>query len=162
MFSQTVEYAMRAMLHLAAAPDRAQPAGDIAARTSVPHGYLSKIMRELVRAGLVSSQRGPRGGFLLARAPRDITMLDVVQIFDPLERITRCPLGKPGHTVLCPMHARLDSAIANVQNELRATTLLDIAHAAQSPLCEHAHPASPTVNGRPSPGHRPGSHLLPN
>ncbi len=154
MFSQTVEYAMRAMLHLAASSGTPQPAGDIAARTSVPHGYLSKVMRELVRAGLVSSQRGPRGGFVLARTPGEITMLDIVQIFDPLERITRCPLGKPAHSVLCPMHARLDAAIANVQNELRATTLLDIASAASSPLCEHRIPAAPLVVRASNPSDR--------
>ncbi|MFT3788364.1 MAG: Rrf2 family transcriptional regulator [Tepidisphaeraceae bacterium] len=68
MFSQTAEYAFRAMTYLASADG---PAGSerIAAEVKVPKPYLLKILRDLVSAGLLESQRGPNGGFALVRRP---------------------------------------------------------------------------------------------
>lgn len=127
MFSQTVEYAFRAMVNLAALdPERSASSEAIAARTSVPPSYLSKVLRDLVRAGLVVSQRGPNGGFALARAPREISLLDVVAAVDPIRRIVECPLGNPDHVRLCPLHARLDRSLDQIECEFRATTLAEI------------------------------------
>lgn len=127
MFSQTVEYALRAMVHLAALPtDRSVSSECIAAETKVPSGYLSKILRDLVVAGLVTSQRGPRGGFALARSPRETTMLDVINAVDPIKRIKECPLGNPDHVQLCPLHLRLDRAMDDIECEFRRTTLDEI------------------------------------
>jgi len=45
----------------------------------IPHDYLVKIMQQLVRANVLKSKRGPRGGFSLARNPKDISMLQVIE-----------------------------------------------------------------------------------
>lgn len=127
MFSQTVEYAMRAMIHLAGLPEDASVNSEaIAERTQVPRGYLSKVMRDLVLADLVRSQRGPNGGFCLARPASKISMLEVVNAVDPLHRITRCPLGNPAHMHLCPLHRRLDDAIATIETEFGRTSLGEV------------------------------------
>jgi len=127
MLSQTVEYALRAMVLLASStPDEALGSDAIAERTQAPKGYLSKILRDLVVAGLISSQRGPRGGFMLARPAARISMLDVVNAVDPIDRIARCPLGNPAHTKLCPLHRRLDDAIASVEREFARTSLAEV------------------------------------
>jgi Rrf2 family protein len=124
MISQTIEYALRAMTYLATVQgDAAASSGVIAEQTQVPRGYLSKVLRDLVIAGLVTSQRGPNGGFTLARAPGTISILDVVNAVDPLERITRCPLGNPDHLELCPLHKSLDQAMDTVERQFRTTTL---------------------------------------
>lgn len=127
MFSQTVEYALRSMVYLATAS--ASPCASserIAEQTRVPPGYLSKVMRDLVVAKLMTSQRGPRGGFALARPPQSITILDVVDAVDPLQRITECPLGNAAHLKLCPLHDRLDRAIADIRATLGKITLQEI------------------------------------
>ncbi len=98
----------------------------IAARTKVPPGYLSKLLRDLVVAGLVHSQRGPNGGFGLAARPDQISMLDIINAVDPISRIRRCPLGNPLHMQLCPLHHRLDNALAMIENEFGRTTLSEI------------------------------------
>src|SRR5262245_55651805 len=106
MFSQTVEYALRAMIHLAGLNGVATTSQSIALRTSVPPGYLSKVLRDLVVARLVASYRGPGGGFMLARDPARITILDVVNAVDPIQRIHHCPAGNPEHADLCALHRR--------------------------------------------------------
>ena len=49
---------------------------------NIPLEYLLKILQQLVRANVLMSKRGPRGGFSLARAPKDITMLEIVEAVD--------------------------------------------------------------------------------
>lgn len=145
MFSSTAEYALRAIVHLAAEPDKACTTGDIAEATQVSPGYLSKVLQSLGRAGLVSAQRGPSGGFMLSRAPKSITVLDVVNAVDPIKRITECPLNIPSHAVkLCKLHARLDEAIELVENALGASTIEEMLET--SP--ERAQRVIPTINKR--------------
>ncbi|MCW5766374.1 MAG: Rrf2 family transcriptional regulator [Phycisphaeraceae bacterium] len=149
MLSQTVEYALRAMMHLAALPtDNAANSETIAERTKVPKGYLSKVMRDLVVAGLIDSRRGPSGGFRLARPARDISMLDVINAVDPLQRITRCPLGNPAHLNLCPLHRRLDDAIATMEREFRRTSLEEILETNTRAAGTCRTLVNPTVRGR--------------
>ncbi|MFN0135892.1 MAG: RrF2 family transcriptional regulator [Phycisphaerae bacterium] len=127
MLSQTTEYALRAMVHLAALdPDCAVNSGTIAKRTKIPHGYLSKILRDLVVGELIRSQRGPSGGFSLARPAQQISLLDVISAVDPIARIKKCPLGNPAHLKLCPLHSRLDRAIALIEQEFGRTTLAEL------------------------------------
>ncbi len=139
MLSRTAEYALRAVVHLAARPGEARTAQQIAEATGVPAGYLAKILQRLVRAGLVGSQRGLRGGFTLLREPRDLSLLDVVTVVDPVRRIRTCPLGRGGHGEnLCPLHRRLDQALAGVEEVLaaaRVSELLDGHGTAVGALC---------------------------
>lgn len=139
MLSQTVEYALRAMVYLAGTGDEPQPTDQIAEKTKVPAPYLSKVLQHLTRKGLVRSQRGMRGGFLLAQSPADITVLDVVNAVDPIQRIVTCPLELKSHGVrLCPLHFRMDRALAMVEDAFRQSTLAEIlAEPTESvPLCE--------------------------
>ncbi|MBL8762753.1 MAG: Rrf2 family transcriptional regulator [Phycisphaerae bacterium] len=127
MLSQTIEYALRAMTFLASTDAGASLNSEaIAERTQVPKGYLSKILRDLVVAELIVSRRGPNGGFALGRSPGRISMLDVVNAVDPIPRIKKCPLGNPAHIQLCPLHRRLDDAIATIERDFEQTTLAEV------------------------------------
>ncbi len=141
MISKTAEYALRAVVHLATPvenPTRgivSQTLGQIAEGTQVPSGYLSKVMQQLARAGIVNSQRGIGGGFQLSRQPNEITVYDVVQQVDPIGRIPTCPLGLASHqTALCPLHAALDAAAADLENSFRVTTIAQLCEGRKS-LC---------------------------
>jgi len=140
MFSQTVEYALRAVIYLAQQAPAARTTEQIATATRVSHkAYLAKVLQSLVRAGVVRSQRGIGGGIALAKGPADINLLDVVNAVDPIHRIETCPLGLAAHGVrLCPLHKRLDNALALVENAFRQTTLAELlAEPTQSvPLCD--------------------------
>lgn len=138
MISQTAEYALRAIVHLAQAHPRPQTAAAIAERTHVPVPYLSKVMQSLARAGFVSSQRGLHGGFTLLRKPASFSVLDVVTAVEPLRHIRTCPLDPAGSPEkLCRLHRCLEDAMARVEEIYGATSIEDIldSSAGERPLC---------------------------
>lgn len=101
--------------------------------------YLSKVLQGLARAGVVKSQRGVGGGISLVKSPEELTILEVVNAVDPIVRITTCPLGLKAHGKnLCPLHKRVDNAMASVEEAFKSTTLAEvIAEPTTSiPLCE--------------------------
>src|ERR1044071_8912802 len=106
--------------------------------TKIPRRYLHKVVQDLVRGGLVRSQPGPGGGYSIARSPKKITILDVVNAVAPLERIRHCPLGLSSHTRLCPLHAELDRVYAATQAALSRVTIAQLLRSTSSivPLCE--------------------------
>ncbi len=129
VISRTAEYALRAVVHLAAAEGESvsQTVGQIAAGTQVPAGYLAKVLQSLSRAGIIASQRGLGGGFRLAKLPRETSIYDVIQAVDPVQRIRECPLGLDAHgTNLCPLHKRLDDAMSLIEEQFRATTIAEL------------------------------------
>lgn len=139
MFSQTLEYALRVVVYLASLDGKQATIPQIAGATRTPEGYLAKVLRSLALGELVRSQRGPQGGSVLARPAKQITVYDVVQAVDPLQRITSCPLGIKGHGVnLCPLHRRLDQAIAMVEEAFKETTIAELVstHKGLQPLCD--------------------------
>jgi Rrf2 family protein len=136
MLSQTAEYALRAIVYLSDQPDKPVTGRQLASVAQVPPGYLLKVMQSLARAGLVDAQRGKNGGFTLTSPPDHITILDVVNAVDPLRRIRACPLGIPGHERLCPLHRRLDDALAHVERVFAETRISDLLRdAGIKPLC---------------------------
>jgi Rrf2 family protein len=139
MFSQTVEYALRAVVHLAHEAPAARTTAQIADATQVPRDYLAKILQGLAKKGIVTTQRGVGGGVSLARVPAQLTILDVVNAVEPIQRIVTCPLGLKTHGVrLCPLHRRVDDALAMVEKAFGGSTLAEVlAEPSESvPLCE--------------------------
>lgn len=139
MFSQTVEYALRAVVYLAGQSPEARTTDQISEATQVPKPYLSKVLQNLGRGGIVRSQRGIGGGVTLVKTPDELTILDVVDAVEPIERIETCPLDLKSHGKhLCPLHRRMDDALAMVQDAFQKTTLAEVlAEPSRStPLCE--------------------------
>ncbi len=141
MFSQTAEYALRAVVYLASQQGTPRTTQEIAKATQVKIAYLSKVMQNLGRHGLVQSQRGLHGGFTLSRSADELTVLDILMAVDPIQRIKSCPLGIKGHVNLCPLHRRLDQAMKLVEDALRKSTLAELlaeperSHGIPIPLC---------------------------
>jgi Rrf2 family cysteine metabolism transcriptional repressor len=83
-FGVGVDYCLKALLVLADRYPASQPqrVEEIAALQNIPENYLRRLLIELKRGGLVASQKGPNGGYLLARHPAKITMAEVVQIIE--------------------------------------------------------------------------------
>ena len=139
MFSQTSEYALRVAVYLASLDGKPATISKIAAATRAPEGYLAKVLRHLAVAGLVRSQRGLHGGSVLARPAKQITVYDVIQAVDPIRRIETCPLGIKSHGVdLCPLHHRLDQAIAMVERAFQDSSIAELVatRGGSKPLCD--------------------------
>jgi|SRR5579875_258729 Rrf2 family nitric oxide-sensitive transcriptional repressor len=138
MIPKTAEYALRAVVLLARAPEQAHSAEEIAESVRVPRRYAHKVLQALVRARLVRSQPGPGGGYSLVRPPENISILDVVAAVEPIPRIRRCPLGLKSHTSLCPLHRELDEAAAATERAFARVTIAQLLNQPDSvpPLCE--------------------------
>ena len=78
--SRKVDYALRAMIYLAALPDGTrEPLQEVAQKNGIPKDFLAKIFKTLADSGLVSAVRGPHGGVAMARAANEVSFLDVIE-----------------------------------------------------------------------------------
>ena len=127
MISQTVEYALRAVVAIAQHHGAPCTAQELSVMTQVPAPYLSKLLQGLVHSGLVNSRRGLHGGFVLTKEPSKVSIWEVVEAVAPIKRIRECPLGIKNHGAdLCLLHRRLDTAMALVEECFRDTTVAEL------------------------------------
>jgi Rrf2 family protein len=129
MFSQTVEYALRAMAHMASVAPGACTTKQIAAETKVPGAYLAKVLQSMRRAGLINSRRGVGGGVSLARPAKKINLWEVVNAVEPLKRNTSNAKG--GRANLAPLNRKLDETLGQVEKTLSGASLADVAAASK-------------------------------
>lgn len=108
MFSKSCKYAMRAVLFLAlhSDPDHKIGVKEIAEALEVPKPFLAKILQQLARNNLISSVKGPSGGFYLSEANRRASLRSVVECIDGPEVFSSCILGLPvcSSEHPCPLH----------------------------------------------------------
>lgn len=131
MLSITGEYALQAMVFLAQrGDDRLYSAALIADEAGIPQKYLSTILGELARAGLVEGTRGKGGGFRLSRPAERILLTEVVGPFEPanLGR-SRCPFGNVtcSDADPCAAHDRWKSVKTALAQFFQESTLQDVA-----------------------------------
>lgn len=137
IFSQTSRYALRATAFLAerVADERPTPVAEIAAALDVPRNYLSKILHQLARSGVLVSERGPRGGFRLASPPEAIRLLDVVEPVEPRSTERNCLLGRPtcSDETPCAAHAHWRELSDAVERFLSETTVAELTRHGEVP-----------------------------
>jgi len=127
MLSKTAEYALRLVVALAEANDETVPCQLLAKRSRVPEDYAIQILCQLRRAQIVVGHRGRAGGYRVRKPADRLNLLEVVIAIQPIERITRCPLGyRNKNDELCPLHQCLDDAIATLQSGLAQTTVASL------------------------------------
>lgn len=137
-FGVGVDYSLKALLMLADRYPSAQPlrVEEIAAVQGVPENYLRRLLIELKRGGLVLSQKGPNGGYMLARSPARITMADVVEVIEgdytPVECLedganSFCPRDSG-----CPMREVWREVRDSVVGVLRRATLQSLSERRKS------------------------------
>lgn len=130
ILSQTAVYALKAALYLAESEaDSLARVDDIAAALDVPRNYLSKILHALARAGILSSTRGPHGGFTLRVPASKLTLERVVDPFDEVVGGSGCLLGRArcSDSNPCAAHARWKDVSLAVRDFFRETTVHDLA-----------------------------------
>jgi len=129
MISKTGLHAVRAMAALARLPEGAYAgAAGVARDIGAPPNYLSKLLQNLAREGLVQSQKGQGGGFRLARNPRTISLLDIVQPIEHVSRWSGCVLGhrECSDEAPCVIHDRWKHVRMAYLRMLALTTLADL------------------------------------
>ncbi len=129
MLSRTSEYALRALIHLAQHEEDWPISGSrIAAETEIPPNYLSKILGDLVRAGVLESSPGKTGGFRLKRTARQTKLYDVVAPFESFDH-RRCAFGNQecGDANPCLAHKEWKKVVDAKQRFLKRNSVHDVA-----------------------------------
>jgi Rrf2 family protein len=135
--NEGVEWAVHCAVLLAMLPPEAiMPAARLAEYHGIPAPYLAKSLQALMRAGIVDSTTGRFGGYQLARPPAEITLLQLVQAIEGREPMFRCTeIRRRGpsrvavrqYTPMCGIAAAMGRAEEAWQEELRRTTVADLA-----------------------------------
>lgn len=128
LLNSTARTALRAVVEIAQSGD-SEPlrVSEIAAAMDSPVNYLSKTLHILAREGVLSSTRGPKGGFVLATPSDSLTLASVVRPFTPANT-RRCLLGRAecGDADPCAAHASWTKVIVGVEQFLAETTIADL------------------------------------
>lgn len=109
MLSNTSKYAIRAVIYLALNSENNAKIGikQISKELDIPTPFLGKILQSLAKHKLLSSTKGPHGGFGLNKDPEQINLMDIVEVIDGLDSFNMCVLGLPSCTeneAHCPIH----------------------------------------------------------
>ena len=132
MFSNSSKYALKAVLYLAlfSSEKKKIMVKDLSKPINVPQPYIAKLLQELSREKIISSTRGPKGGFYLSKSNRNQQVINIIYAIDGEKKINSCMLSlehcneeKP-----CPLH--------NLVNPYRTKTLKSLQNKTINDLCE--------------------------
>ena len=128
--TRATDYAVRVLVYLAGLPAGANVRrSEIAKATDAPESFLSKVLQQLVQARMISSQRGSGGGFRLAMASEQVSLLDVVEAIEGPTRLNACM--EPGPSCnrknWCGAHSVWVEAQAALEQVLRGATVAEMA-----------------------------------
>lgn len=108
MLSSSSKYAINAVLYLAvhASEEKKIRATEIAEAINLPSPFLSKLLQNLSREHIISSSKGPKGGFYLTPEAKELALVEIVKSIDGVDRLEDCVLGlkKCSSEKPCPVH----------------------------------------------------------
>lgn len=128
--SRLADYGVVLAGHMAARPEMFYNAVDLAAVTQLPSPTVSKVLAALTRAGVLVSHRGARGGYRLARAPKDISAAEIVAALDGPIAMTLCIEHGDGACEVetsCPSRRGWNRINAAIRKALEEVSLADLA-----------------------------------
>jgi len=124
MLSNSSKYAIRGVIHIALYANKEKKIGsvEVAEKLSIPAPFLAKILQDLKRKNIISSTKGPKGGFYLTEENLQNSVLDIVECVDGLDKYSQCIMGLHQcnsltpcalHTVYEPFKIQFLSKLAN-------------------------------------------------
>ncbi|UII31145.1 Rrf2 family transcriptional regulator [Fulvivirga ulvae] len=130
MFSKACEYGIRATIYIASKSRNGERVGikDICNEIGAPEHFTAKILQNLSRMKVISSVKGPHGGFYLDERAKKIKLIDVVRAIDGDKLFTGCGLGikECSETKPCPIHNEFKAIRNTLQDMLEKTSLTDL------------------------------------
>lgn len=130
LFSRACEYALRALCEMAHHPEQEfWTVQELAKQTDAPAPFLAKIFQQLVKGKVLVSSKGRRGGFALARSPKTISLLEIVEHVDGMALANNCTLGLQAcnNQEPCPFHGRWVGIREAILHALRHQTIAQAA-----------------------------------
>jgi Rrf2 family protein len=129
-FSRPCQHAIRALVHLVLHQGEALcTVQEIAKVENLPAPALAAVMQNLVRVGLIRSQKGPGGGFSLARPAGELTLYQIMEAVDTRRELYMCAIGftECSDAMPCPVHDRLREVRQQLVTYLQGVTVADMA-----------------------------------
>ena len=125
IYGKTSANAIAVMSFLAADPSRRSGSAEIAKSRGISKALTAKLLTRLAAAGLVSGQQGPGGGYTLAKAATEISLLNIALLFEQMEVPSLCPFGHNwcGNGTPCPLHHALAERVKSNQKFMKETRL---------------------------------------
>lgn len=128
MLSNTAKYAIRAVIYVAMNGKEGENLGikKISADLKIPSPFLGKIMQSLAKHKLLSSTKGPHGGFGLGRKPENISLMDIVEVVDGVDNFNECIVGLESCTSEekhCPIHSRYSEIRSELKTYFEGQTI---------------------------------------
>ena len=131
IFSKSCQYALRAAIYLAASSSKDRRIGvtEMAEQLEVPRHFLAKVLQQLSRASLISSVKGPGGGFYMSEANRMEPLINIIECIDGDTALKGCILGLPNCSSdhPCPLHFQVMSGRQGMLYHLEKMTVQDYA-----------------------------------
>lgn len=131
MFSKACKYAIKALIYLATRSTEPRKIGltEIADAIDSPMHFTAKIMQVLSKQGIVSSIKGPNGGFFIAPEQPEIKLIEVVKAIDGVSNLNGCGLGLKGCSSEhpCPIHTEFSEVRNKLNQLLRTQTIQQMA-----------------------------------
>lgn len=124
------DYGIRSVLYLARQPfKKVSFVNEISEDYKIPRSFLAKILQKLVKAKIVRSYRGVKGGFSLAKQPREISVLEVLEAVEGKLYVNVCLMDKKkcGFSKHCPVHNVWNTVQTRVVDALKKSTFEDLA-----------------------------------
>jgi len=130
MFSKACEYALRAVLYVSSKAGKGPKPGiaEIAKEIDAPAAFTGKILQTLVREGILSSVKGPNGGFFLSPDSKPISLGSIVMAIDGTDVLHTCTLGlkECSDKFPCPLHDEIKSYKERLRVIIRETTVQEL------------------------------------
>ena len=126
--NKLTDYATVILVNMAHS-DLVRPTQVISDSTGIPLPTVAKLMKNLVKAGLIASHRGVRGGYILSRPPDEVTIADVIEAIEGPIALTACvdtSAEQCCYENLCPVHGKWNRVNNAVTHALREVTLADM------------------------------------
>jgi Rrf2 family protein len=121
--TRQTDYAIRCVLYLSGTEGAIIMADEISQAMCIPKSFLAKILQKLTKAGVVTSFRGVKGGFRLAKKPKQISLLDIIEAIEGPAAMNRCALDPStcNFSSTCTVHPVWIKLRKMVENYLRKT-----------------------------------------
>lgn len=139
MFSKACEYGIKASIFIAEQSLKGDKVGQVAIAQGInsPEAFTAKTLQILTKHGIISSERGPHGGFFFNELQLNSTSLShIVEVIDGTDLYKGCGLGleRCNEEVPCPVHDRFKQIRDDLRNMLETTLVVDLAIGLKSGL----------------------------
>ncbi|OGW74704.1 MAG: hypothetical protein A2Z72_07785 [Omnitrophica bacterium RBG_13_46_9] len=128
LITRDTDYAIRALCFVAKQKRRIYSVGELAGKLKIPKPFLRKILQILNKKGLIVSYKGKGGGFMLDLAPNNISVIDLIEIFQGPAKLSEHTFKKKPcpHSKSCKLKEKIDDLERYLMSELRSLTVFSL------------------------------------